>query len=401
MGRLIEGLWDCCHCGTTGIGGSKRECPGCGKPRDENTVFYMGEKKKYVPKMAAKKVNRNPDWVCGYCGSLNSDNSSDCTSCGCTRGGENLDYFENRGKKVQAERAKEATNEDEEESEDAKAESSEQSYGYTSDFDSSVSFGSGGVIPYRDEVTVKPMRKPAMINFKPIAIALAVILLIAGLVYLFIPKEKEVTITSTLWERVITIEEYKTVRENDWSVPHGGRLQYTRQEISHYQNVLDHYETKTRQVAKQRYVGTEEVVTGHRDLGNGYFEEITSSRPVYETYYETETYQDPVYRSEPVYRTKYYYDIERWVYCRSVSTSGNDQSPYWGEVRLAAKERESSRAEQYWITGLDEKEKELKVTLSYSDWSSIRVGQVVRMKVSLGHGELIRDEKTEEVYEQE
>ena len=393
MGRLIEGLWDCSHCGTTGIGGSKRECPGCGKPRDENTVFYMGEKKKYVPKEVAKKVNRNPDWVCNYCGSLNSDDFSECKSCGCSRSGENMDYFQNREKKshkdLEDEDHEEISNETEDEGEDLSLKNIQRNIHFAGD------------IPYRDEVTSKSNRNGISINFKPIAIVLAAILLIAGLVYLFIPKEKEVTITSTLWERDITIQEYRTVRESDWSIPYGGRLQYTRQEISHYQNVLDHYETKTRQVAKERYVGTEEVVTGHRDLGNGYFEEITSSRPVYETYYETETYQEPVYRSEPVYRTKYYYDIERWVYCRTVSTSGKDQSPYWGEVRLAQKERESSRSEQYWITGLDEKEKEIKVTLSYSDWNSIRVDQKVRMKVSLGHGEVIRDEKSEEVYEQE
>ena len=386
MGRLIEGLWDCSHCGTTGIGGSKRECPGCGKARDENTVFYMGEKKKYVPKAIAKKVNRNPDWVCNYCGSMNSDDSDECKSCGCSRSGENLDYFENREKKNEKEKAEEY---DAEKPDDYSLRYIRNNVHFCND------------IPYRGEVVSTPNHGRLGIYFKPIAIVLAAIMLIAGLVYLFIPKEKEVTITSTSWERDITIQEYRTVRESDWSIPHGGRLQYTRQEIFHYQSVLDHYETKTRQVAKQRYVGTEEVVTGHRDLGNGYFEEITSSRPVYETYYETETYQEPVYRSEPVYRPKYYYDIERWVYCRTVSTSGDDQSPYWGKVRLAEKERESSRAERYWIAGLDKKENEIKVTLSYSDWSSIRVGQKVRMKVSLGHGELIRDEKTREVYEQE
>ena len=122
-------------------------------------------------------------------------------------------------------------------------------------------------------------------------------------------------------------------------------------------------------------------------------EEITSSVPEYETYYETETYQEPVYRSEPVYATKYYYEIERWVYSRSVNTSGNDKSPYWGEVRLSSKERESSRADRYWITGIDEKEKEVQITLSYSDWESVEVGQLVKLKVSFGHGEIVREEE--------
>lgn len=382
MARLIEGLWDCKHCGTTGIGGSKRECPGCGKPRDENTVFYMGNKKRYVPAETARKVNRNPDWVCNYCGSLNSDDSNECVSCGCSRNGDNMDYFENREKKKEREPEKE----------EKPAEVVEEKYSSRS-----VS----NYVPYRDEVESEYRHTRASFNIKPLLIAIVAILLVAGLVWLVIPKEKDVTITSTSWERHIIVQEYRTVRESDWSVPYGGRLQYTRQEISHYQQVLDHYETKTRQVAKERYVGSEEVVTGYRDLGNGYFEEITSSRPVYETYYETETYQEPVYRSEPVYKTKYYYDIERWVYCRTVSTNGNDQYPYWGELKLATKEREESRSEQYWLTCLDEKEKEIKITVSYEDWISVSIGQQVRMKISLGHGELIQDEKEKTKYERD
>lgn len=191
------------------------------------------------------------------------------------------------------------------------------------------------------------------------------------------------------WERSIDIERYQTVDESGWSLPVGARLHYSQEEFSHYEQVLDHYETKTRQVAKERISGYEEYVTGYRDLGNGYFEETTSSRPIYETYYETETYEEPVYRDEAVYRTKYYYEIDKWLYERSVKTNGTDKEPYWGEVNLNSDERVSSERENYTILGLNKKEKEQSISLSYKDWNSLEVGQTVKLKVSLGYGTIV------------
>ena len=57
MGRIIEGFWDCKYCNTKGIRGGIRECPNCGKARDEDTVFYLDlEKKHYVPKEQEKNM---------------------------------------------------------------------------------------------------------------------------------------------------------------------------------------------------------------------------------------------------------------------------------------------------------------------------------------------------------
>ena len=134
----------------------------------------------------------------------------------------------------------------------------------------------------------------------------------------------------------------------------------------------------------------ETYVSGYRDLGNGYFEEITSERPVYETYYETETYQEPVYRSEPVYRTKYYYEIDKWLYERSVSTSGIDSTPYWGKVNLKSDERESSRSDTYEVKGIDLKtDEEISFYLNFEDWSTLRVGQNLYVKISFNQGEIL------------
>ena len=141
----------------------------------------------------------------------------------------------------------------------------------------------------------------------------------------------------------------------------------------------------------------ETIVTGYRDLGNGYFEEMTSSQPVYETEYYTESHQEPVYTTEtyietheepvyvqvPEYRTKYYYEIERWFDSRTVDTSGREKSPYWGEVVLAEKEREDGRTEKYWIVTVNKKDKTKTYPVSYAQWEDIEVGDILEAKVSL------------------
>lgn len=370
MGRIIEGFWDCKYCNSTGIRGGLRECPNCGKARDENTTFYLDKKKiSYVPKEKAATINRNPDWICQYCNQLNSDNDKTCVSCGAVRTDQNLNYFQNRSKKNDEEIKKSLQNEQ-------------------SDSELNSNFSSFSKSTF-SEKTHFSLKNFFLSNLTNILIALVVSLGVIGLIYLLIPKTQKITITEMSQQRSIEIEKYQTVEESDWSLPTGARLQYSREEFSHYQQVLDHYETKTRQVTKERISGYENYVSGYRDLGNGYFEEITSSRPIYETYYETETYQDPVYRNEAVYQTKYYYEIDKWLYERSIKTNGVDKKPYWGDVTLESNERESSKSEFYYVTGLNKKNKESKISLSFSDWSSLEVGQSVKLKISLGYGKIV------------
>ena len=166
-------------------------------------------------------------------------------------------------------------------------------------------------------------------------------------------------------------------------MPSKARLHYTREEIHHYKDVLDHYETVTERKSKQVISGYEEVVVGHKDLGNGYFEEITDSRPIYETEYYTETREEPVYRQEPVYQTKYYYEIDKWFFERKVETTGKDKNPYWGEVVLAEKEREGSRSETYYVTAINKKEEEKKYKLDYNLWTDVNVEDVLNVKVHI------------------
>lgn len=367
MGKIIEGFWNCKYCGTTGIRGSIRECPNCGKARDEDTVFCLDKSNlSYVSEENAIHINRNPDWVCEYCGQLNSDDDKVCISCAAPRTQSNLNYFENRNKKEKEQQEK------------------NEKYEVERDFLDSQ------LVEYSAKEKEFSLKNFFSTHMYPILITLISLIGIAGLIFLLIPKEHQITIEQMSWERSIDIQRYQTVTESGWSLPSGARLLYTQEEFSHYEQVLDHYETKTRQVAKERISGYEEYVSDYRDLGNGYFEEITSSRPIYETYYETETYEEPVYRDEAVYLLKYYYEIDKWIYDRSITTRGYDKNPYWGEATLASDERISNKTEFYSITGINQKEEEEEsIYLSYEDWNSLEVGQTVILKVSLGYGTIV------------
>lgn len=368
MGRLIEGLWDCPYCHTKGIGGSKRECSNCGKPRGDYTKFYMPGSITYVPEEESSKINRNPDWLCEFCGSLNSDSDKTCKSCGSERTSENKDYFSMKKEEE---------------------ESSRYEFIYNDEEDDEIS-SNNDETPWEKIGKVKEFFKN---KWKILLIGSLALVCVIGIVFLLIPKTKEVTVTGFEWERAISIERYQTVDESDWSLPSGGRLKYTREEIYKYENVFERYETKSRIVTKERFKGYEDYVAGRRDLGNGYFEKIVHQRPVYETYTETEYYQAPVYKKVPIYKTKYYYEIDKWLYDRSLRTSGKDKDPYWEETKnLTSKERESGRKEKYYLIGFDKNnnEKTEKISIPFENWKEIKVDQTVKLKVTLlGEGELI------------
>lgn len=355
MGRILKGYWDCDYCNARKIGGDIRVCPNCGKPRGENTKFYMDNSSTYVNEKVEGAVSRQPDWLCGYCNNLNPDRAKECLSCGAVRNNQDLNYFQNREKKATRTQVNHGTN---------------------------------------DRVMkTKPTGKDYFIT---ILILFGIIgFIINGLIKLSAPKYIEVAVKSVSWERVISIEDYKTVEESGWSLPSNARLQNSNTEIRTYNKVFDHYETRTRQISEQVLDHYETRVTGTRDLGNGYFEEITTQVPIYRTEYRTETYQEPVYRNEPVYDTKYYYEIEKWVVTRSVKTSGNDKEATWGDVVLVGKEREKNRQEKYAIVLEDENGKGYKMNFDYDKWKDFEIGQTFKARISYQGIEELIDESAE------
>ncbi|MCR5147170.1 MAG: hypothetical protein K6B70_07540 [Clostridia bacterium] len=401
MGQKIEGYWDCAYCRTKAIRGGIRTCPNCGKARGEDTKFYLIEKDRFV---SDDVVEKGPDWYCAYCDTLNPFSATHCINCNSAKTDATDDYFSLREKKLKQTSSneeiteKQATNYDETEKSaeietqvDENAERT-KSYNYEEFDESDNNSLNDDDYEIQNKSKLSAFREKAgeglddvicfiVEHLRGIIVILAILAVIGTLIAIFRPREVKMDITDTSWTREIEIEEYKTVREDDWSIPEGGRLVETRREIYTYKQVLDHYETVTEQKS-ERYISGYRTVTEHVDLGNGYFDTRTHQEPVYDTRYYTVERQEPVYRSEPVYKTKYYYDIERWVY-EKTATAGGSENPYWPDVtELKDNERTGKRTETYKITGVNKKKKEKTYKMSYDLWEQIHTGDRVDIIVS-------------------
>lgn len=351
------GYWNCNYCNTKNIAGNIRDCPNCGQPRGTDTKFHinMSGPQTHINNSEAESIRkRGADWICPYCNSLNSNETSECISCGSNKSESTHNYFtqhENENNRSY----------DNHETTRVIAANSQQNHKF--------------------QYNIKPI-------ILCIAIIFAVIAVISLAVNIFTPKEIQFRINSFQWSRSIDIEHYITVNESDWYVPSGGRIQYTRSEIHHYESTIDHYEQRTRDVIDYY----EEVVVGYQDLGNGYFEEITEQRPVYKTEY----YDEPIYKDVPVYDTKYYYEIERWRHSRTINTSGYDHNAYWGKLDLADNEREANRSSEYKITGIIVSKDETKTfTVSESDWNEMQEDNTYTLIVTINnHAQIKKDDAT-------
>ncbi len=349
--------WKCPSCGAI-VRGDNRDCPNCATPVPAGTKYLMpddpevakaiAEGKVYitshekveqggaVAKVSEEKKSNKANWVCEYCGYQNRAESEVCEGCGAPKEESKRDYFTPEPKPEPP----------------VKQQSSKADSGPLAFFN----------------------------RHRKLTIALAVVLF---LIWFFTPVTRKTKITAFEWMRSIGVEEYTLCHENDWSVPEGGRITDQKQEIHHYDQVLDHYETRTRQVAHQVQDGYD---TEYRDLGNGQAE--TVQVPRYRTEYTTETYQDPVYRDEPVYRTKYYYDIDRWLEVSSIDTSGRDQKPCWGDSDLPESvsspdygdRKLGKRHENYYVIFEDKKGNEQKEEYSFDEWNSLKVGDGIKYK---------------------
>lgn len=218
------------------------------------------------------------------------------------------------------------------------------------------------------------------------------------------------TVAGFSWERTITVEQLRTLTETGWGIPADGRLITETQAFHHNESVLDHYETRQRQVCetvregteteeyqdcKQVQTGTESYVCGYRDLGNGNFEEIWCERPIYEQkcapatrlvpkYVKKchdETYQHPIYRQEPRYATRYTYKIDRWVVSRTLHAAGEDHNATWPALDLAANERETGRTESYTVVFRDERGGSYRYKCGLEEWSSFSEGASLKINV--------------------
>ena len=366
MSKLVMGYWDCPYCGAKGNRGDVVNCPSCGRARGE-VQFYMKDHSEsgsreenersdveYLTEEQAKYVSKNPDWYCSFCNSLNSDNAEFCGNCGASRADSESNYFEMLQKKKEREAAEEAA---------------------------------------QPQPTV---RKKGGIS-RPLAIFLVIILAIVG-IFAWMNGNKtsgDLKVTALNWVRNINIEENRMFSESDWMLPAGAEQTDARQEIHHYDQVLDHYENVEVQRSR-RVIDHYETYYTYEDNGNGTFSEVPHERAVYTTEYYTETVQQPVYRQVARYQTKYYYNIWRWTPSRDVTASGDSHDAAWPEVTLAENEQEGRKTEKYAFTVESTKKagETAVYSLAESDWMNVNVGdQIFITSRRSGSDPFISDDK--------
>lgn len=397
--HLVEGYWDCQYCGKQGIPGRFKSCTGCGHPRDASVTFYTKEideahaidRAEFERQTAeADKNSRSSsanyteatavepgttslfsseegdrrerqddsDWYCDYCDSYNPQSLTECKFCGAARDmTEGKTYRQTRGQVART-------------------------------YDKH-----GNLVKERDLSKPKsepPKSAPPTTQgkggcLKPLLIGAAIILVLAALIGLvFGPKPRTIEVKGFDWEQTIQVEQFQTVDDSGWELPAGGRLDHTNQEVRDYKQVLDHYETVPYQVSEQ-VLDHYETYTTTVDNGDGTFEVEEHEEPVYRTEYRTEEREEPVYVSIPIYDTKYYYKIEKWVPERDVTTSGSDHEPYWGEVTLAmatgehgtGEEREGAHTGTYGVIDTEDNH----YTADKDYWDTLEVGDKVKVMV--------------------
>lgn len=374
----VWSYWHCDACGNI-IRGDSRTCPCCGRPIPNDVHYLMPDNPEVIAARNQNKIiignpiirtaetytdngiesdvvpdeleSYRPNWTCDYCGYQNYYSYLTCQGCGASRAESKADYFGNNFNNNNP--TPNSCSETVQQNTDTKSKSESSKF-------TSLKQHAGRLI------------------HKGIILSV-----IVCLVWLFIPITRTATITGFEWERVIDVETFIECHESGWSVPNGAHVTRQKSEIHHYDKVLDHYETKTKQVAHKELDG---YTTTYKDLGNGQSKVVQT--PKYKTVYKTETYKEPVYRQEPVYRTKYYYDIGRWKETSTLCTAGIDQQPYWHDTDLPAyvdnpeydDQKLGDRHETYSAKIKDNKGRIQLVNYSFENWKQLEVGAEIKYK---------------------
>lgn len=371
MGTIREGRWKCSHCGEESLGRHK-ECQSCGADRPVNVKFYLpGDAPPVTDPGLLALARKGPDWTCEFCATDNAADRTHCEDCGAERG-------TSPSRPVRDYSLDEVPR--------------------TADDAEELRWGASRQSQVRPMTGVAPAPKwktalPSFgtsgfgLNIRTMVIAAVIILAIAGLTFfLFRTHEEVLTVTGYHWERSIKVECYKTLTQEGWEgeLPGDARIVSSRTAVHHYNQVACGSHTEYYQDCDQKVVGYESYVCGHRDLGNGFFEDVECERAVHETVCEQKSRNVTDYCDEPVYRTKHTYQVDRWTYDRTEQSSSDNHNPYWPNISFGGNEREiqNGRGENYVVYLTNDNGKTYNYGCGYDDWRSFDLGSKYHAKVN-------------------
>lgn len=428
---VLEGVWKCKQCLTDGIPGLDLNCPTCGDPRNlqidpEERPYLPANPRVITDEAELQLANAGPNWFCDGCGEANIHTKKKCKKCKRPRDGNDfvsdertyVDGVERVGKTLSTPEQLADDRVDAvllsadplQELETEPVQPTSRTLGIEYLPASSAGEGNWPAYPGGSEPTDSPRssgptddsrmtvfvsdlavrlsdyRRMLLIGLAGLA-AVAFVTATIWWIYVnyFETQPVNLTVQSLSWKREVDVEVFKTLVKEDWDPPSDARILDSWREIRRYEQVVDHYEKKTRTVYDYKKVGTrkESYVCGSTvtDNGNGTFEETPTycdrEVDVYDNVPREEEYEEPVYRSVPVYDTKYRYEIDRWVYDRSIATDGGENTPYYATPQLGPKERIGDKRDWYWVGLSDDQSREFDREVSEYIWSSLHVGQVL------------------------
>ncbi len=164
-------------------------------------------------------------------------------------------------------------------------------------------------------------------------------------------------IDSMQWCVSAEIQHWTTCNESGWEVPEGANIYKEQQEIQSYKIIG--YETKYRVEEYQELVG--------------YYR--PTWRPIYVTSTRKVPYQEAI--TEPIYATKYYYTIERWVHLKNVELAcGNDKNYNYSDYVCAENERVYN-IEYKYLVHLECDKSHVSHIVDKTIWENLSVGQEI------------------------
>ena len=383
--------WKCPYCESI-IRGDCIDCPNCGSPIPSNIKYMMPNnpevihairkgtvltKHREIVTEAVTKVNpgqesRKANWLCPYCGRQNQADATNCKNCGHEKESADMDYFD---KHIHVHPGHDP----------GPFEDIEDHEFHPSGQESKQIFQEKERTYFPDSQEPQQKREGIKLNWSVTDILFPIFIFLSFLflIWFFFPITKTSTIQGFRWERTIDIEEYTLCHEEGWSLPPGAELKSQREEVYSHEKVLDHYETKTREVSYQAQDGYD---ISYKDLGNGQAEEIKV--PHYVTKYRHEEYDEPVYKYIPIKKAKYYYDIGRWKNTGQLYASGNDHTASWPETQIPESvpspcygaQRQGLKTEQYVAIFVTDKGKTKEKKYNYSEWTDLRIGDTATYK---------------------
>lgn len=159
------------------------------------------------------------------------------------------------------------------------------------------------------------------------------------------------------WCVTAEIQHWTACNESGWEVPEGANVYKEQQEIKSYKIIG--YETKYR-------------VEEYKELV-GYYR--PTWRPRYETRTRKVAYQEAI--TEPIYATKYYYTIEKWVHLKNIELAcGNDKNYDYPDYICAENERVYN-IEYNYLVHLECDKSHVSHVVDKAVWENLSVGQEI------------------------